>query len=125
VHILLRKLAFLGKLLRSTRDDLSSHVFRTLASDNIYRISLVEFLESEFRTSLTEQCLNDPDGSAIILADAKDALVKRDWSLVLELASHHNSLKHASDPNIASLKVWDFVLDHGSILQSALHQLIQ
>ena len=54
VHIVM---TFLGKFLCPTRDDLSSRVFRTLASDDIYRISVVEqcqFLESEFGTPFTD-----------------------------------------------------------------------
>ena len=35
VHILLRKLAFTGKLLQSSKDDQSSQVFHTLVSDDI------------------------------------------------------------------------------------------
>ena len=42
VHVLLRKLAFLVKLLQSNRDDLSSCIFRTMASDDIHKISLIE-----------------------------------------------------------------------------------
>ena len=66
VCILLRKLTFLVKFLQSTSDNLSSRVFRTLASEDVSKISLVEqcqLLESEFGTSFVTQCLNDPENA--------------------------------------------------------------
>ena len=70
VCILLRKLTFLVKLLQSTSDNLSSHVFHTLASKDVSRISLVEqcqLLECDFGTSFVTQCLNDPENAHSVL----------------------------------------------------------
>ena len=56
VHILLRKMTLLYKLLLSDGDELSSCIFRPLAAKNVYKISLVEqclFLESEYGTTCT------------------------------------------------------------------------
>ena len=41
-RIVIRKIDFLAKLQDSERDDLASHVFRTLSADNVYNISLVD-----------------------------------------------------------------------------------
>ena len=118
VHILLRKLALLGKLIHSDGVKLSSRVFHTLAAENVYKISLAEqcqFLESELGTTFTAKCLNDPENSSSIVAEAKEELVKKDWHLLLKSINSHSSLQHVSSPVIASswCKVWDHALDHG------------
>ena len=103
------------KLLQSTSDNLSSRVFRTLASKDVSRISLVELLECEFGTSFVTQCLNDPENAHSVLQEAKVAPVSRDWEIVLEMAKCHQSTRHISDPRITSswCKLWDLALDHG------------
>ena len=61
---------FLMKLLQSNHDKISSRVFRTLASEDVSKISLVEQcqqLECEFGTSYLEKCLNDPDNAHLTL----------------------------------------------------------
>ena len=70
--------------------------FCNLASDDVYKISLVEqcqFLEEKFGTSFTEQFLNDPNNTDDILKEAKHTLVEKDWSRFLEMANSHCSLK--------------------------------
>ena len=91
----------MGKLLQSSNNDQSSRVFCTVASDDVYKISIVEqcqFLEEEFGTSFTERFLNGPNNADDILKEAKHTLVEKDWSRVLEMANSHCSLKHVSDP---------------------------
>ena len=39
--ILMRKLSFLSKLLSNTEDNMSSHIFTTMAMDDIYSITIV------------------------------------------------------------------------------------
>ena len=41
-RILLRKLSFLAKLLSCNEDNLSASVFRTISTENVYNISLVQ-----------------------------------------------------------------------------------
>ena len=118
IHILMRKLALLGKLLHSDGVKLSSRVFHTLAVEDVYMISLFEwcqFLESELGTTFTAKCLNDPENSSSIVAEAKEELVKKDWHLILRSINSHSSLKHVSSPAIASswCKVWAHALDIG------------
>ena len=118
VYVLLRKLAFLVKLLQSNRDNLSSRIFRTMASDDIHKISLIEqcqFLEDGYDTSFVADCLNDPENAHLVFKEARAFLLQKDWTLVLEMASQHHSLKHVLDPRIASswAKLWDFGLDYG------------
>ena len=105
VLVLLRKMAFVGRLLKSDKEDQSSRVFRTLACDDIVKISLVDqckLLESEYGTSYTEQCLNNPDKTDVFLAEAKKILVQKDWNKVLDMARSHRSLQHISEPVIVS-----------------------
>ena len=88
VYILLRKLTFLVKLLQPTSDSLSSRVFHTLASEDVCKISLVEqcqLLECDFGTSIVMQCLNEPENAITILQEAKEAVVSRDWEIMLEI----------------------------------------
>ena len=118
VYILLRKLTFLVKLLQPTSDSLSSCVFHTLASEDVCKISLVEqcqLLERDFGTSIFIQCLNEPENAITILQEAKEAVVSRDWEIMLEIAKCRQSTKHISHPQIASswCKLWDLALDHG------------
>ena len=80
VCILLRKLAFLVKLLQSNHH-ISSRVFRTLSSEDVSKISRVEQcqqLECEFGTLYLEKCLNDPDNAHLTLQEAKEMLISRD-----------------------------------------------
>ena len=61
-RILRRKLTFLAKLLEED-DCLSLHVFRTLASEDVYEISIVQqchFLEQHIGTNYLQLCLKDP-----------------------------------------------------------------
>ena len=74
-------MVFVGRLLKSDKDDQSSWVFCTLACDHIDKISLVDqwkLLESECGTSYTEQCLNNPDKTDEFLAEVKQILVQKD-----------------------------------------------
>ena len=118
VCILLRKLAFVVKLLQSNHDKISSCVFRTLASEDVSKISLVEQcqqLECEFGTSYLEKCLNDPDNAHLTLRKAKEMLTSRDWEIVLGMANSHQSTNRVSDPRIATswCRFWDLALDRG------------
>ena len=61
-RILCRKLTLLAKLLVDD-DCVSSQVFRTLASDDVYEISIIQqchFLEHQIGTSYLQCCLQDP-----------------------------------------------------------------
>ena len=100
----MRKLTFLVKLLQPTND--------------VCRISLVQqcqLLELDLGTSIVTQCLNEPENAITILQEAREAVVSRDWEIVLEIAKCRKSTKHISHPQIASswCKLWDLALDHG------------
>ena len=74
-------MGFVGRLLKSNKDNQSSRGFHTLACDDIDKISLVDqckLLESEYGISCTEQCLNNPDKTDEFLAEAKKILVQKD-----------------------------------------------
>ena len=133
VCILLRKLAFLVKLLQCNHDKISSRVFRTLAFEDVSKISLVEQCQQlgcEFGTSYLEKCLNNPDNAHLTLREAKEMLISRDWEIVLGMANSHQSTNHVSDPRILTswCRFWDLALDrgvHGTRLYQHLDRFLE
>ena len=118
-RILLRKLAFLGKLLSSSDDTMSTRVFTTLAIDNAYdNISVVQqcrMLEVQLGTNVVEQCLQDPDNAFSTFRSRKNMLLKQDFNKLLLSAlnspSAHVIASIASQ--ISWRKLWDLALDRG------------
>ena len=78
-RILLRKLNFLANLL-SKEDCLSSNIFQTQSSQNVYEISLVQqcrSLELQFGTNFLRECLDNPSEAPVVIQVAKaDILVR-------------------------------------------------
>ena len=95
-RVLNRKLTFLSKLLSSSEGTLSSRVFKTLAMEDIYSISLVQqcrMLESTLGTNVVTECLKNPDAASSIVNTWKKQLLKRDFEYLLQSASQHSSTK--------------------------------
>ena len=120
VHILLRKLRFLAKLLESEEDDLSYRVFRTLSAENVFEISLVEqckWLQNELRVeSILQRCLSDPATVINTVKSAKSTLLNQNWKQTINAAKMHSSLRHivCSDVVASSwCRLWDQALDLG------------
>ena len=93
-RILIRKLGFLAKLL-SSDDKLSSQVFRTLASDDVYNVSLIQqshSLEQYLGSNYVQLCLQDPSVALLIISEAKNEIISNDWKHTLSLARSHSSL---------------------------------
>ena len=117
-RILIRKLTFLAKLLEED-DSLSSQVFRTLASDDVYEISLVQqchFLEQQIGTSYLQQCLENPSEAHSIVCDAKETILEKDWIHTLHDSRSHPSLAvvTATDGIASSWNsIWDEALEYG------------
>ena len=119
-RVLIRKISFLAKLLPSDGNELSARVFRTLATDSVYNISLVQqcrWLESELGIdSVLSKCLASPDLSASIVRSSRPDIINRDWSISIEKAMAHSSLNHITCSDVVSsnwCRVWDTALDHG------------
>jgi hypothetical protein len=117
-RILIRKLTFLAKLLE--RDDsLSSHIFRTLASDDVYEISLIQqccSLEQKIGTGYLQLCLENPTDEYSIVCDAKEDILAKDWICTVHDSRSHPSLAIVSATmGIASSwnSVWDEALECG------------
>ena len=93
--VLLRKLTYLAKLLANDSNSTSSIVFRSLASDDVLSISLVQQcmeLELLFGTNVLKQCLESLDNAVHIVQSAKPQLIDADWNRSICLASSHPSL---------------------------------
>ena len=79
-RILLRKLGFLAKLL-SSESGISTQVFRTLSTDNVYEISLVQqcrLLEQHFDTNYLGVCLENSTDAAGAIQEAKTDILRKD-----------------------------------------------
>ena len=91
----IQTLALLASLLE--RDNgLGSHVFRTLASDDVYEGSLVQqchSLEQQIGTGYLQLCLENPtDACSIIVHDAKEASLANNWICTLQDSRFQPSL---------------------------------
>ena len=117
-RILCQKLTFLAKLLEDD-DCLSSQVFRTLASDDIYDISIVQqcrLLEQGIGTNYLQLCLEDPLTARSIVCEAKRDILSRDWASTLLASKTHPSLTVVvATDEIASTwnRLWDEALEYG------------
>ena len=96
-RVFIRKLTFLAKLLE--RDDvLSSRVFRTLASTNVYEISLVQqcrVLEQQIGTGYLQLCLQNPTIASSIVRIC-----------ISSSYPEHLFTKHLTDYNVATVVTW-------------------
>ena len=117
-RILNRKLTFLSKLLSSSEDTLSSRVFKTLAMEDVYSISLVQqcrMLESTLGTNVVTEYFKNPDAASSIVNTWKKQLLKRDFEYLLQSASQHSSTKLVAKlaTQVSWSKLWDHALDLG------------
>ena len=77
--ILSRKLPFLSKLLSNPEDTMSSHIFTTLATEDVYSISIVQqcrMLDDVLATDIVNQCLTTPDDAVSIVRSGKNLLLQ-------------------------------------------------
>ena len=112
IHLL--KLGFLCRLLASEHDTLASRTFHTLASQDIYRINVAQqciFLDSKLGTNATASILSNIEDPKALLRKAKQAIIKQDNKLRLQVAAKHQSVKLAL--NINWLRVWENARDKG------------
>ena len=96
VTVLLRKLKFLARLMGSQSNSLGMITFQTLASFDVYDISLVQqclMLENQFMTNITMDCLREPNNAQQIVATSCSRLLKIDRDLAVQRAAEHPSLK--------------------------------
>ena len=98
---------------------LSSHVFRTLASEDVNEISIVQqchFLELHIGTNYLQLCLKDPPNVRSIVREAKKDILSKDWISTLRDSKTHSSLAvvSATDEVASSWnRVWDEALEYG------------
>ena len=117
-RVLIRKLTFLAKLLE--RDDvLSSCVFRTLASTDVYEISLVQqcrVLEQQIGTGFLQVCLQNPTNASSIVHEAKSEILAKDWNCTIQESRSHHSLAIISATDVIASswnRIWDEALEYG------------
>ena len=113
-RLLSQKLRFLGKLLSHNRDNIATRTFRTIASHNVYNISVVEqciFLDSTLGTKSTAYILNNTDMVEAAVKTQLKSVKSADMSSTLKNAENHQSVKLAKDINW--LKIWEAARDRG------------
>ena len=119
--ILMRKLAFLAKLLSNKTDSNSRRIFQTLVSKgDITNISLVQQcreLEMKFGTNILEQCLEAPADATYTVRKAKSHLLEADWKRTVSAAIIHSSLTHICSPQLVDewMDLWDKALEYGTL----------
>lgn len=118
-RILLRKLAFLAKLLSPTNDSLSGRVFTSLAIDDVYESSVVQqcrMLESCLGTDILASCLSDPDSAVNIVKSNKSLLLKQDFDNLVSTSITDEgscSLIARVAKRTSWRRLWDMALDKG------------
>ena len=114
-RILIQKLTYLSHLLSSDDDDsIATRTFKTIASQNVYNLSLVMqciFLDSKLKTNCTAQILNDLTYASSSLRAMKKIIASTDKHLMLNEASKHQSVSLASEINW--LRIWETARDRG------------
>ena len=113
-RILIRKLSYLRKLVKSDEKKLSTQIFRTFAASDTSQLTLVQqcrYLEESYNIHVTNEIVTCPES----WQDINKRVLASDKLLRLEQCHQHQSLKHLSTlvPEISWLKVWDNTLDHG------------
>ena len=117
-RVLCRKLTFLAKLLEED-DCPSSHVFRTLASEGTYEISIMQqchFLEQHIGTNYLQLCLKDPPNACSIVCEAKKDILSKDLiSTLWDLKTHSSLAVVSATDEVASSwnRLWDEAFEYG------------
>ena len=113
-RLLSQKLRFLGKLLSKNRDNIATRTFQTIASRNVYDISIVDqciFLDSLLGTYATAHVLSNLETVEVAVKSQTKSIKVADSAAVLEDAENHQSVRLAKEVNW--LKVWDAARDRG------------
>ena len=115
-RVLIIKLGFLCRLLSllPSHVSIATETFKTMASVDIYQISLIQqclYLDTDLHTKTVPLILNDPDNAKSILKDLKKSVLKADKNLILKDASSHPSVSLASSINW--LRIWEDARDNG------------
>ena len=133
-RILSRKLTFSSKLLSNYKDTMSSHIFISLAIEDIYNISVVQqcnMLEATLATDIVDQCFSNSNNAPEIVRINKKLFLKRDYEQLLLSATSHPSVYPAAQiaQTVSWRRVWDNVLDYGvkgtKCVQYVLRELCQ
>ena len=112
IHLI--KLRFLSRLLSSEHDTLASRTFHTLASQDIYSLSIVQqciFLDSKLGTNATASILCNTHDPKVHLRRALKTILDQDNRLKLQHATQHQSVK--LDLKINWLGIWETARDKG------------
>ena len=107
-RILRCKLRFLGKLISDDRDNIATRIFRTIGSQNVYDISIVQqciFVDSTLGTKSTASLLNNTDNVATTVRAQLKAISATVRESVLQEAANHQSVMLASKVNW--LRIWE------------------
>ena len=101
-RLLSQKLRFLGKLLSKNRDNIATRTFQTIASRNVYDISIVDqciFLDSLLGTYSTAHVLSNLDTVEAAVKSLTKSTKVADSAAVLEDAENHQSVRLAKEVN--------------------------
>ena len=131
-RVLTRKLIYLGKLLSSTDQTISTALLTSEVIVDPFNTSLIQqckMLETTLNMTILNELLKHPENASTLMKKKKREITKMDMSALLVSALQHKSahLIARVAEKISWCKLWDIALDRGphgtSQLQRIVHHL--
>ena len=109
-RVLIIKLGYLCHLISPEVDNIASRTFRTLASEDVYSIGIVQqclSLDSKVGTQSVVTLLNNTDHLNAMLKETKKEVLLKDKAQTHQEAAQHQSVRLTVDINW--LRIWEAV----------------
>ena len=113
-RILCQKLSFLCRILSSENDIIATRMLPTLASQDVYRLGIVQqciALDSKLGTDSVSVVLNNVDDPKLLLKEVKNSVLLKDKRLTHQTSAQHQSVRLAIGINW--LRFWEAARDRG------------
>ena len=125
-RILIRKLTFLGKLLRADNSTISSTLFTAQAIVDPFIIQQCKMLEASLNIHVLDECLKCPETASMLVKSEKQSILESDMSSLIASALDHDSahLTATVAAQISWNKLWDIALDRGTHGTSQLQRIV-
>ena len=112
-RILCQKLSFLCRILSSENDTIATRMFLTLASQDVYRLRIVQqciaLIDSKLGTDSISVILNNIDDLKPLLKEVKNSILLKDKKLTRQTSAQHQSVRLTTGINW--LRTWEAARD--------------